>query len=232
MAQERNKHLTRVCYLLCCLLLCTVPAGAFHYQRGDLLFQNLDCGKLCQAIARVTKGYQGRAISHVGIVLKVKGGVTIAEAIGKDVHTTPLAQFLKRSVDRSGQPEVIVGRLKPPYRPLIPEALKMIKSWEGRPYNATFTPDTHGRSFYCSQLIYEAFKRANDGKPVFRQHPMTYRDPNSGKVMPVWQQYFHDHDTAIPQGKPGTNPAEMSRSPRLEIIYQYDDKPAAAQAEQ
>jgi len=42
----------------------------FVLQPGDLLFQDLDCGPLCDAIEKVTTGYQGANFSHVGIVAR------------------------------------------------------------------------------------------------------------------------------------------------------------------
>ncbi|MHC4724324.1 MAG: hypothetical protein ACYS9V_08765 [Planctomycetota bacterium] len=40
----------------------------FEPKEGDLLFQDLDCGPLCDAIEKVTTGYQGSNFSHVGIL--------------------------------------------------------------------------------------------------------------------------------------------------------------------
>ena len=40
----------------------------FQFQRGDLLFQDLDCGPPCDAIEAVTVGYQNANLSHCDII--------------------------------------------------------------------------------------------------------------------------------------------------------------------
>jgi hypothetical protein len=37
-------------------------------KTGDLLFQSMNCGPLCEAINEVTEGYQGKDFSHLGMV--------------------------------------------------------------------------------------------------------------------------------------------------------------------
>ena len=63
-------------------------------QNGDLLFQDMDCGPICNAIEEVTEGFDGHDFSHIGLVTIQKDSIFIIEAIGKDVHLTPLATFL------------------------------------------------------------------------------------------------------------------------------------------
>ncbi|WP_226390971.1 hypothetical protein [Penaeicola halotolerans] len=43
---------------------------SFELQNGDILFQDGDCGDFCEAIKKVTSGYEGRDFSHNGIVKK------------------------------------------------------------------------------------------------------------------------------------------------------------------
>ncbi|PKP19133.1 MAG: hypothetical protein CVU07_00565, partial [Bacteroidetes bacterium HGW-Bacteroidetes-23] len=38
-------------------------------KTGDLLFQKMNCGDLCEAIHAVTEGYDGNDFSHLGLVL-------------------------------------------------------------------------------------------------------------------------------------------------------------------
>ena len=84
----------------------------------------------------------------------------VIEAIGRDVHLTKLRTFLQRSKNNQGQPLIIVGRLKAPYRKFIPKAVRAALSWQGRLYNKSFKHNNHFKSFYCSQLIYAAFMYA------------------------------------------------------------------------
>jgi len=105
-------------------------------QPGDLLFQDLDCGPFCDAIEKVTTGYQGTSLSHVGIVAKDNdGNFIVIEALLTGVGVTPLDVFLNRSLDTKYRPKVAVGRLKQEYRHLIPVALEQAFALDGRPYD-------------------------------------------------------------------------------------------------
>ena len=41
-----------------------------QYQEGDLLFQDCDCGAMCDAIESVTFGRNNARFSHIAIVVK------------------------------------------------------------------------------------------------------------------------------------------------------------------
>ncbi len=192
----------------------------FALQPGDLLFQDSDLGPLCDAIEKVTTGFQGANFSHVGIVAKDdSGNLVVIEAVSKGVVVTPLRTFFGRSFDARHQPKVVVGRLKMPYRHLIPSALKEGLALKGKPYDKVFAIDNG--AYYCSELIYEIFLRANANNPVFKLLPMTYKDPDTGKMLTVWEDYFSKLGVSIPEGKPGINPGGISRSRLLTIIYAY-----------
>ncbi len=192
----------------------------FIPQTGDLLFQDLDCGPLCQAIEKVTGGYKGANLSHLGIVAKNdKGNFVVIEALPKGVEVAPLETFLNRSLDTDERPKVIVGRLKKNYRYLIPSAIKEAFILEGKPYDKAFAIGNN--RYYCSELIYEIFLRANDAQPLFRLEPMTFKAPDSGVTFPVWEEYFFELGVSIPEGKPGINPGSISRSAVLTVICPY-----------
>jgi len=193
---------------------------AFALQPGDLLFQDLDCGTLCDAIEKVTTGFQGANFSHVGIVTKNdSGNFVVIEAVSSGVKVTPLRTFLDRSVDAKHRPKVIVGRLKMPYRHLIPPALDEAAVLKGKAYDKVFAIDNE--AYYCSELIYEIFLRANGNNPVFNLQPMTFKDPDTGEILATWKEYFSELGVSIPEGRPGINPGGISRSPVLSIIYAY-----------
>ena len=44
-------------------------------KTGDLLFQKMNCGELCEAIHAVTEGFDGNDFSHLGLVLIEKDSV-------------------------------------------------------------------------------------------------------------------------------------------------------------
>lgn len=207
--------------IICLSLALNCFADNFKPQIGDLLFQDLDCGTLCNGINKVTHGVNNTYMSHVAIVYSIKDNkVIVAQANSHGVVLTPLAQFLNYSHDKSGHPMVLVERLKPQYQYLIPGALTFIHNNLGKPYNNTFIPNNN-QKFYCSELIYKAFLYANNGKPIFKTHAMDFNDPKTHKIAASWQDYFNDLHSQAPQGLIGTNPGMMSRDPKLTLVYQY-----------
>lgn len=214
------------CLLISVVLCCacatrpTDTSGKFKLRSGDLLFQDQDGGPLCDAIEKVTQGTDGAQFSHVGIVEVAAGGkVMVIEAISEGVVLTPLDTFLERSRDAHNNPKVLVGRLKTSDRHLIPAALRVAHSLLGRPYDSAFAIDNE--SFYCSELVYEAFRQANSEVPVFVLEPMTFKDPSTGATFPAWTEYYKALSAPIPEGEPGLNPGSISRSPSIRIVHAY-----------
>ena len=196
-------------------------AQKFELQTGDLLFQDLDCGTLCNGIGQVTYGVDNTYMSHVGIVdKKMNSKPVVIEAISQGVVETPLSTFLARSHDKNGDPMVLVGRLKPQYQKLIPSAIDYSRKQIGKPYNASFIPN-NGQSFYCSQLVYFAFTHANHNKSIFQQNQMNFTDSKSKQMTAAWKEYFDQLKVKPPQGKIGTNPGLMSRESNILIVHKY-----------
>lgn len=183
-------------------------------KAGDLLFQKITCGPLCDAILAVTSGYQGQQFNHIGMLVQQGDSLMIIEAIGKDVHLSTVADFMKRSAHA-----VFIGRPKAGIRQLIPEAIAFAKEALGTPYDDAFL--YQNGKYYCSELIYDAFLAANRGKPVFDLMPMTYKRPGSNEIFPVWQTYFDALKQAVPEGLPGCNPGGISLSSQIEMLGIY-----------
>jgi len=187
-------------------------------EEGDLLFQDLDCGPLCDAIESVTQGFGGANFSHVGIVMQTeRDSVMVVEAIGGSVKLSRLKDFLKRSRDAEGRPKVMVGRLRDPQ--IIQKALVSLKSYLGKPYDDYF--DIGNESYYCTELVYFTFE--NNSEPLFRLFPMTFKSPKHDSFDPAWLEYYERLDAPIPEGEPGLNPGSVSRSPWLDMIYRFGD---------
>ncbi len=184
---------------------------------GDLLFQDLDCGSLCEAIESVTKGINDAHFSHVGIVLSNEDNNTIIiEAIGNKVQTTKLKDFLSRSQDKYGRPKVVVGRVKD--NEVAVRALKNLIKYKGKKYDNEF--DIDDDSYYCSELVYVGFTDSNE-KNIFNLSPMTFKDEKSKEFFPSWVKYYKELNAPIPEGKPGINPGGISRSDKLKILYKF-----------
>ncbi len=188
---------------------------------GDLLFQDLRCGPLCDAIKAVTHGVDGANFAHIAMVTRVDddGTVWVIEAVSAGVVENTLDDLLARSRDDAGRPPVLLGRLTPEFEPLIPEAIAHAQSFLGLPYDAIYEMESD--AFYCSELIYEAFRLANDGTPLFTLEPMTFQKPGSDATFAAWVDHYDALDVPIPEGEPGLNPAGMSREPFVAIVHAY-----------
>lgn len=183
---------------------------------GDLLFQDLDCGELCDAIESVTDGYNGWKFSHVAMVVENSNDLMIEEAIGKDVHITSFRDFLDRYKDDEGNPKVVVGRLKDDKS--LDRIIKNSSKYIGMPYDDIFK--IGDEKYYCSDLIYNVYK---DKKYFFDLNPMTFKSQSTNDFLPVWTDYYNKMKVPIPEGKPGLNPGSISRSNRINIIYKFGE---------
>lgn len=201
----------------------------FQLQIGDILFQDLDSSPLCDAIEIVTPGYNNYNFSHIGIIVELgdpncinpnyiyEDNIRVLEAIPNKVTTSRLDSFLNRSIDSNEKPKVIVGRLKKRYQYSILDAVNFLKSKIGVEYDHYFIKDNN--KYYCSELIYEAFEKDS----VFRLYPMTFIDPITNNTMNLWQEYYNELETKIPEGEPGINPGIMSISENIKIVHKYGE---------
>ena len=198
---------------------------SFELELGDILFQDLDSDPLCDAIELVTPGYKEANLSHIGIVSELEdpycinanynNDIRILEAIPNKVKTTRLDSFLQRSFDNNNNPKVIVGRLKPEHRHTIHNAIIFLKSKLNIEYDNEFLIDNN--KYYCSELIYNAFKKDN----IFKLEPMTFLDPESNDTLQAWLNYYKELGVKIPQNELGINPGIMSLSEKIEIVHTY-----------
>ncbi len=195
---------------------CTSPEPTSGLRHGDLLFQDLNCGALCDAIEAVTEGVDGKDFSHCGMVVNINDTLKVVEAIGEEVQLSSLEDFFNRSGDSTGIKDVSVGRVKDDFRFLIEKASAYAIQQLGQPYDDAFLLD-NGK-WYCSELLYASFKVANEGRDFFEPEPMTFKDPKRGSYFPAWVAYYKQLKQEIPEGKPGLNPGSISRSSKIEII--------------
>lgn len=192
----------------------------FYLKDGDLLFQDVNCGRFCDSIDGVTYGYGDTYVSHVAMVVNAKSQILV-EANTNGVHYSKLDNFLNTSKDNNGNPRVMVGRLNIKYQNLIPSAIKFTESQIGKPYNVSFIPNNN-QSFYCSELISTAFYTANGNKYIFPITPMSFSDLQTKKILPLWSEYYAKLNMLVPEGVLGTNPGALSRSGDvLSIVHYY-----------
>ena len=203
--------------LLCCAFLlgwflvsCENTPPKEDLQPGDIVFQDLDCGPMCDAIEAVTEGANGKDYSHCAMVIRENDSLKVIEVIGAGVVITPLEDFKRRSS------KIQVARLKKKDDAFVQRAIRYAISLKGKPYDEVFL--LNNDRYYCSELLYEAFKAANYGKEVFELSSMTFKEPNTHEYYPVWVDYYSKLKCPIPEGKPGLNPGGISRSSKLELI--------------
>ncbi len=179
-------------------------------KTGDLVFQSMNCGPLCEAINEVTEGYKGKDFSHLGLIFIENDTTFVLEASGNSVRKTSLEVFKTYTKDT-----MYVGRLKKKYRKYIPNAISFSLSKIGIPYDDDYLYD-NGK-YYCSELIYDAFLFSYK-KPLFELFPMTFKSPKTNEFFDVWVEYYKKLNIEIPEGKPGCNPGGISMSDKLKII--------------
>lgn len=197
--------------LLPCLLSAQAKVNISALKDGDFIFQDMDCGPLCDAIEAVTEGYNSNDYSHMGIIVHKSDSVFVAEAAGSAVRLTAMQKFAKNT-----KKPMLVMRLKKKYRNLIPAAIDFSLKHIGTPYDNEYV--YNNGAYYCSELIYDAFMYANGGKPFFTLYPMTYKQPGTDDFFPAWVKYYKTLGKPIPEGMPGCNPGGISKSNKLALI--------------
>lgn len=192
------------------LLSSSVFAQTTPLKNGDLLFINVNCGAMCDAINAVTEGFENNDFNHVGMIYSDNNeDFYVYEAISAGVVKTSLNDFLKRT------DVVYKGTIKAPFQHLIPLAATFCEEQLGTPYDDDFLYD-NGK-YYCSELLYDAFLNANNNQPFFQLFPMTYKEPGSDDFFPVWVEHFQEQGIEIPEGLPGCNPGGMSLDEKVEM---------------
>jgi len=199
------------------LYSCTTSVKEFSFQTGDLLFQVGKNSELNEAITEVTSGERDIHYTHIGIISIENDTVFVIEAIPPEVSKTLLDTFLSRSANWEKKPMVAVGRLKPEYREVIPQALIRAKNLLGKPYDYVYSPDND--AYYCSELITFSFLNKQN-MPIFEPIKMNFRDAD-GNLPVYWIEHFEKQNAEIPENELGSNPGELSKSEKIEIVYRY-----------
>ena len=202
--------MTKVCRYIfsAAILILLLPANLAAREvlkTGDLIFQDLDCGELCDAIENVTKiqfHVDGPSLSHVGMIFKKNDQTFVIEAYGSRVVMTPIQEVLGRP-QNSPSKIIHLKDVRGLSKHFSLRLAKAAQRYVGRFYDDHF--DISDETYYCSELIYKIFQDANNGKEFFHLLPMMFGAPNS-QERDVWKKYFGDLKTTIPEGRPGISP--------------------------
>lgn len=187
-------------------------------RTGDLLFVGYCTESVSEestisgAIAAAT-GSGKINYTHVAIVEVAGDTCWIVDATtGRGVSRYPMEDFIKDFTEGSENPPVFeFMRVKGESRAALKGYLENAKSRIGLPYDYHFLPDNG--EYYCSELVYDAYVR-KDGSHIFHSAPMNFLDKD-GHLPKYWAELFEKLGDEVPQGIPGTNPADLHNEKSL-----------------
>ena len=203
MSMGSSRHLplriAAVCAALCLLSSCRTDTAP---QTGDLIFFTGGSSSMDDAISSST----GDGFVHVAIVeVDSEGTVWLIDATPqKGVSREKLETKL---LEEKGK--AVLMRLKDSTG--VAASVQRAKGLIDSPYDFAFLPDND--AYYCSELVYECFLRP-DGSHIFSCQPMNFLD-SEGNLPEYWKELFEKLQMDVPQGLPGTNPEDLSRSTTL-----------------
>ena len=175
--------------------LAAAACQTYSVREGDLLFH---VARQSNAITDVTPDM----IDHVAIAL---GADSVIEAVGRGVVVTPLDSL------RRQDGYYLIGRVRRADRR---RSVLNARQYVGRAYDYVFMPDN--ADIYCSELVQLSFVDRR-GQRLFGTIPMSFHD-STGRVTDYWLQYYGRRGLPVPEGHPGTNPAELSRRAIVSIL--------------
>jgi len=182
----------------------TGPIGTLYFQHCSTSFAD--------AVSDVCEG----GFSHVGMLVDDGWLPLVIEAYPPlGVIITPLDDFINSAET------TVVGEFIAPFVELSKRAARISLRFLGRDYNKAF--DIKSDKMYCSQLIYQCFLEANNGKPFFKLKPMNFF--NGSRLLPEWHNYFIDLKVAVPQNRPGISPTSIYKSQMLKKSIYMHGKP-------
>jgi hypothetical protein len=201
----QRRHLLRI--LAACALACLVVGAADtkppfrDYRDGDIVLQHIR-QPFCEVISAVTQS----PYSHCGLVVHRSGKPYVLEAVGP-VQYTPLDKWLAFG----DQGRVTVIRVKDLDAKQIQQAIRVAKTFLGKPYDIQYEPDD--AKIYCSELVYKAFLRGCKVK--------------LGTIQRLGDLNWRPYETLIrkiaggklPLDRRMITPVALVRSPRTAIVH-------------
>ncbi|KAF5067204.1 Permuted papain-like amidase enzyme, YaeF/YiiX, C92 family [anaerobic digester metagenome] len=202
------------------LQACNTTHNYDELKEGDLLFiVGKSKSEQTSAIKRSTSQKDEIPYSHVGIVKFDKKDVYVIEATPSDgIIQTLLYEFIQKAEKRKGRPLIAVGRVKPEFQYIVPLAVENAGDLLGRPYDYAY--EEGNDAYYCSELVRFSYLDSLRN-PIFPAVSMTFKNKETGETEAYWEKHFAGLQLEIPEGKSGTNPVDMSKSPIIDIVYKY-----------
>ena len=192
-------RIAAICVALCLLSSCRTDTAP---QTGDLIFFTGGSSSMDDAISSST----GDGFVHVAIV------EVDSEDTAWLIDATPRKGVSREKMETKLLEEkgkAVLMRLKDSTG--VTASVQRAKGLIGSPYDFAFLPDND--AYYCSELVYECFLRP-DGSHIFSSQPMNFLD-SEGNLPEYWKELFEKMQMDVPQGLPGTNPEDLSRSTTL-----------------
>ena len=202
------------------LQACNTTQSYDELKDGDLLFiVGKSKSELTNAIKESTSEKDEVPFSHVGIVKFENKDVYVIEATPSEgIIQTLLYEFMQKAEKRKGKPLIAVGRVKPEYQYIIPLAVEKAGDQLGRPYDYAY--EEGNNAYYCTELVRFSYLDSLRN-PIFPAVAMTFKNKETGETEEYWKKHFAGLQLEIPEGKPGTNPVEMAKSPVIDIVHKY-----------
>mgnify|MGYP000917359297 FL=1 len=202
------------------LQACNTTHNYDELKEGDLLFiVGKSKSEQTSAIKRSTSQKEEVPYSHVGIVKFDKKDVYVIEATPSDgIIQTLLYEFIQKAEKRKGRPLIAVGRIKPEFQYIVPLAVENAGDLLGRPYDYAY--EEGNDAYYCSELVRFSYLDSLRN-PIFPAVSMTFKNKETGETEAYWEKHFAGLQLEIPEGKSGTNPVDMSKSPIIDIVHKY-----------
>ncbi|MPM20724.1 hypothetical protein SDC9_67160 [bioreactor metagenome] len=202
------------------LQACNTTHNYDELKEGDLLFiVGKNKSEQTSAIKRSTSQKDEIPYSHVGIVKFDKKDVYVIEATPSDgIIQTLLYEFIQKAEKRKGRPLIAVGRVKPEFQYIVPLAVENAGDLLGRPYDYAY--EEGNDAYYCSELVRFSYLDSLRN-PIFPAVSMTFKNKETGETEAYWEKHFAGLQLEIPEGKSGTNPVDMSKSPIIDIVHKY-----------
>lgn len=192
----------------------------FTFRNGDIIFSvgksNTD---MQAAIQHATAQPSQLPYTHVGIVLTSNDSVYVIEATTpQGVQKVTLQAFMAEVATHQNKSYAAVGRIKTHNLNTIENAMKYAQAQIGCTYDYVYNESNN--AFYCSELVRKSFL-SEDGSYLFPAIKMTFKDQQTGQYHPYWVKHFSELNTPIPEGEPGTNPAQLAQSDVIEIVHRF-----------